>query len=275
MKTTPTVQSARSLITKTIRQFIPIQAAVTPTADPGTFDTCQINVRFAGHRLKLTVRTGTTDIDLIQQILHRDSMYRLPGTVRPQTIFDVGGNIGITTVYYAAVYPDAQLYCFEPLPDNLALLRDNVACFGDRVRVLPYGLSDQSGNFAYFRSNNPRSFGGGGFSQIGHNPAHKTMLPLVSVPDALRDLGIDRIDVFKVDTEGSELPILQSIPDEVRSNAQAILGELHGIGDWHCCQLLSQSHAVGIDKRYDRECFPFLAVRKDLAAPHAANKSAA
>ena len=48
----------------------------------------RVAVRFAGRMLDLTVREGTTDVDLIGMILRRDGVYRLPETVRPKVIFD-------------------------------------------------------------------------------------------------------------------------------------------------------------------------------------------
>ena len=40
--------------------------------------------------LDLTVRRGTTDMDLIGMILCRDGVYNLPDAVGPKVIFDVG-----------------------------------------------------------------------------------------------------------------------------------------------------------------------------------------
>ena len=131
--------------------------------------------------------------------------------------------------------------------------------------MIPYGLSDRRGHFEYHMSDDPRSFGGGTFCAIGHDPARRLQLPVDTAAQAMTDLGLDRIDAFKIDTEGSELAILRGTPEPVLRQCQAIVGELHGVDDWQVCQLLSQSHAVGVDKRYDRSCFPFLAVRHDLA----------
>lgn len=225
----------------------------------------RVSARLGIHRVNVVARRNTTDGDLVKMILCRDSAYRLPPSVNPQVIFDVGANIGITAVYFALTYPHAQIYCFEPLPQNLELLRTNTQPWSDRVHVIPYGLSDKNGRFDYHMSDNPASFGGGGFNRIGHDPARKLVLPTASVPQALAGLNVDRVDVFKIDTEGSEWAILRSIPDHIRASAQAYIGELHGIGDWFCCHILDPTHTVGVQKRFDRRCFPFVAIRRDLA----------
>jgi FkbM family methyltransferase len=211
------------------------------------------------------LRPGTTDEHLVGEILHREGMYRLPDSIKPRVIFDVGANIGIAALYFACVYPEAQIYCFEPLPENLQLLRRNVAPFGSRIVVVPAGLFDAQGSFEYHMSDNPQSFGGGTFCGIGDDPNRVLHLPVVTAAAAMQTLEVEHVDVFKLDTEGAELPILKGVPDAVRRNAQAYIGELHGKGDWEVCQWLTQTHVVGVQKRWDRRCFPFLAVRKDLA----------
>ncbi len=258
--------TVRSLLTAAAGRLRPFNKRRNNSGSTHDQRLSEVSVRFQKQSLRLLVRAGTTDIDLVNMILREKIMYRLPQTVQPKVIFDIGANIGITTVYFSLLYPAARVYCFEPLPQNLDLLLQNTKTLGKRVHILPYGLSDKSGQFEYHMSDDPRSFGGGGFMQIGHNPLRTLSLPLRAVADALDELGLDRIDLFKIDTEGSELAILDSIPPEIRANAQAYVGELHGIGNWEICQTLAQSHAVGVHKRFDACCFPFIAVRKDLAA---------
>jgi hypothetical protein len=72
------------------------------------------------------------------------------------------------------------------------------------------------------------------------------------------------VDVFKLDTEGSEWPILRALPEGLRTRAQAFVGELHGCDDWKFCDLLAPSHALQISKPLAARCFHFLALRRDL-----------
>ncbi|MAE66825.1 MAG: hypothetical protein CMJ18_21410 [Phycisphaeraceae bacterium] len=238
---------------------------VEPGASARTSPIDELRVRFAGRTVRVRVRRDTTDIDLVRMILQDDGEYRLPPEVEPQIIFDVGANIGVTAIYFAAMYPDAEIWCFEPLSENVRLLEANARLAGDRVHVVPYGLSDVAGLFPYRMSDEVRSFAGGTFRDEGGDPSRRMMLPLGTVADAMAHAGVDRVDVFKIDTEGSEWPILRSIPEPVRRSAQAFIGELHGNEDWAFCELLARTHALGIEKRYQRRCYPFVAVRRDLA----------
>ncbi len=263
------IQQAGHRLTSKARRVL---GAGWPRGGQGVYDA---SVRFAGRRFRPVVRAGTTDLDRVHLILCENSEYRLPSVVRPKVIFDIGANIGTTAIYYAAVYPEADIYCFEPLPENIELLRINAQRHSDRIHVIPKGVSDQPGAFPYAMSRDERNFGGGGFSYLRQDPSENFMLPVTTVAEAMQELGIDRVDVFKIDTEGSELAVLKGIPQAVREQAQAFIGELHGIGNWDVCELLSQSHALGVHKRLAAGCFPFVGLRQDLARPASSIKQAA
>lgn len=224
-----------------------------------------VHRRLRGRTVKVFVRAGSCDLDLVDLILSEDSEYRLPAVVQPQVIFDVGANIGITAVYYSVVYPDADIYCFEPLPENLELLRINTKRNSGRIHVIPKGLSDAPGVAVYSKSADPRNLGGGGFAYVAADRKRNLPLPLTTVREVMVDLGVRRVDVFKIDTEGSELAVLRGTPPSVLAGAQAVIGELHGVGNWEVCQMLSGSHSLGVNKRLTAGCFPFIAVRNDLA----------
>ena len=228
------------------------------------YNLLEVNLRLAGRPISVLIREDTTDLDLVRLILCPDSEYRLPPQVYPRVIFDIGANIGITAVYFSVMYPEAEIYCFEPLPQNVELLLANADRNAARVRAFNYGLADRTGTFPYHLSEDPRSFGGGTFEQVGHDPGRVLELQLRRIEDVIREQNIRSVDLFKIDTEGSEWAILQAIPESIRRRAQAFIGELHGRDDWAFCQMLHESHAVGIQKRYDRRCFNFLAVRYDM-----------
>jgi FkbM family methyltransferase len=58
--------------------------------------------------------------------------------VKPDSIIDVGANIGQFTVAAAKTYPNAHIYSFEPLPDCAVRLRRNVRRLHN---VFVYGLA--------------------------------------------------------------------------------------------------------------------------------------
>ncbi len=233
-----------------------------------------IRARYNGQRYTLLVRGGTLDAAIFEQVLCEGSEYRLPVKTEPEVIFDVGANIGAAAVYFAARYPNARIYCFEPLPENVELLRRNVAPFGDRVTVVPMGLGEQAGSFPYQMSDDPMNFGGGTFYQIGCRAGETIDLPVTTLSAFCREHHIDRIDVMKIDTEGAERSVLAGAPPELLAEIDVVLGELHGVDDWRVFEMLGSTHDLAYEKPLGRSCYPFWAVRKPDAGRQALKSAA-
>jgi len=69
------------------------------------------------------------------------------------TVFDVGANIGLFTLRaYELCNKNVNVYAFEPIPAIFEVLHRNAQRFDpEKLKVFPYGLSDESKNktFAY------------------------------------------------------------------------------------------------------------------------------
>ena len=74
-------------------------------------------------------RSSSSDMILIYEILLQSkykSEYFFPNELNPKVILDIGGNIGITSIYLSSIFPDAKIYTFEPIPDNFEILTKNI-----------------------------------------------------------------------------------------------------------------------------------------------------
>ena len=93
---------------------------------------------------KVFYRSSTSDMTLIYEILLKPkykSEYFLPSKINPKVIFDIGGNIGITSIYLASLFPDAKIYTFEPLSENFEILQKNIKNYKN-IRAFNYGLGN-------------------------------------------------------------------------------------------------------------------------------------
>jgi FkbM family methyltransferase len=61
---------------------------------------------------------------------------------RRPLIVDCGANIGASAVWFSGRYPEAKIVAIEPAPDNIRLLRRNVAEFDVDVVEAAVGLAD-------------------------------------------------------------------------------------------------------------------------------------
>jgi FkbM family methyltransferase len=127
------------------------------------------------------------------------------GEVR--TIVDVGANVGAATVYLAHHHPTATVHAVEPADGALAYLRRNV---GDlpNVQVHALGLSDADSEGSLFL--HPTDLGQSSLVDAGTGGGSQPVAVRAAGPWAAAQ-GIEAIDVLKVDVEGLEVAVLESL----------------------------------------------------------------
>lgn len=68
--------------------------------------------------------------------------------VLPRTVLDVGANVGQFAVASAKIFPNVQVYSFEPVPECAIKLRKNVSALGN-VTVYPFALGECEGEATF------------------------------------------------------------------------------------------------------------------------------
>ena len=182
-----------------------------------------------------------------------------PGEVR--TVLDIGANVGITALYFSRIFPNAQIYAFEPAPDNFAVLSRNIAN-SKRIRGFNFGLGAQDAELELFHSDNPINFGGYSLHPAGSDTSKKLRIQVRNVAAVLAELSLEKIDVVKIDTEGAEYDILTALPERILRTAKYITGELHGNKDFALLEYLSRWFDVGMRKKLSSRLFNFRAIAR-------------
>jgi FkbM family methyltransferase len=123
-----------------------------------------------------------------------------------RTVFDVGANSGIYSLAALAAKPDADVHAFEPTPEIAERLRQTVALNGlDRLVVHQTAVFSKDG-LATLRRYGSDAGGNEGMNFIvsdlgGADAEH---VPTIRLDTACRQLGVDRIDLLKLDIQGHE-----------------------------------------------------------------------
>jgi len=124
-----------------------------------------------------------------------------------EVVFDVGAHHGQSAEQFLRWFPGARVYCFEPVAESLALLRERLA--GEsRVRCFQLALGARSGEAAIRRDGTPDSYS---IEELPE-PAQAGSGDVVAVETVDRFSareGIARIGLLKVDTEGHDLAVLE------------------------------------------------------------------
>jgi FkbH-like protein/FkbM family methyltransferase len=176
-------------------------------------------------------------------------------------VFDVGANIGLFTLFVHSRCDNARVFAFEPAPPVCDILRRNTAAHAPSTHVFDCGLGDENAErpFTYY----PRSPTFSGFAadaardhaalaavvgnvvrgqlpagspdldplveQLTHGRLDRRIYrrPVRTLSDVVREHAIERIDLLKIDAEGSERAVLAGIADEHWPLVRQLVVEVH------------------------------------------------
>lgn len=140
----------------------------------------------------------------------------------PKKILDIGGNIGLFSLFAGASFPDCKVHVYEPNPALIGYLSSNITQIG--ASVFPEGVARLAG---FCSVEDPTQ------SICGRAlPADSGGIPLTPFSVAVERLG-GWVDLVKIDCEGAEWDIMDDV--ESFSCVSSVRLEYH---------LLSPDHTV-------------------------------
>lgn len=165
-------------------------------------------VQFGGRSIPFHHFNNPLSLKICKEIFEGRTYPQHPVFGEAQVIVDIGANIGAATVFFAANHPRARIFSFEPTPSTFELLARNAASL-PQVKSFPFGLSDQDGECLIYQGNQDSVTNSILKSPEASGPG--TRIQLRNALEVLQSEKIDRIDILKIDTEGCEVPILQTL----------------------------------------------------------------
>jgi FkbM family methyltransferase len=221
---------------------------------------------FRWHGHNFYYRPGSSDISVIRTILLEDpyqAEYFFPPHFLPKVCVDVGANIGCCSVRLAHLYPKAdKIVAFEPVPENVELLIKNTHKYGN-VTVVPVALDAEEGEMAMHPPTTERDFVGFSRHLFRVREEVSVSIPVRRLDLELKKLGLVQPDIIKVDAEGCEVGILETLAPEVLAQVAWITGEFHSRpGDLAFLDRLSATHLIGLRKRADQNLYRFHALNR-------------
>ena len=188
-----------------------------------------IQLRRSGLRLKVRA-----DGYLERQEALLDRFYQRFGTEIGDgwTVVDIGAGIGEFTLVAAQAHPQNRVFAFEPFAESFALLQENLGLNGaGNVTAYPEAVGAQTGSLLLDLSGGEplqlQSIQGAG------ELASQDVRPVssLSLADVFTRLDLMRIDLLKLDCEGSEYPIFFNAWPEHLERIQRVILEYHdGVG---------------------------------------------
>ncbi len=148
---------------------------------------------------------------------------------------DAGANKGEFTVLAAKYAEGGKVLAFEPVNAVFEELKTNVAANGfQHVQLIRKGLGRASGERVIYHAENKRGqeLNMGTFTlypRTGMDIALGSISLTITLDDFVKEEGIGRIDVIKIDIEGGELEMLQGAVETIRRWKPVIFIEINAI----------------------------------------------
>jgi FkbM family methyltransferase len=180
------------------------------------------------------------------------------------TVFDVGANIGLFSVFVDFHFPGSRIFAFEPAPPLFEILAENTAWCAGEVLLFDCGLGAKAGEAEltfYPHSSGMSSFHPDAAQEraalrtLMHNelaqgrPGVEEVLrheeelldrrfesetwvrPLRTLGEIVAEHGVDRIDLLKIDVEKSEAEVLEGVGEGSWPKIRQAVVEVHDLGD--------------------------------------------
>jgi FkbM family methyltransferase len=215
-----------------------------------------VSVVERGRRFRFFV-ADASELEVLREVfLEREYELDLPR--EPAVILDLGSNIGAAIAFFHVRHPGARIVGLEPDPSAFARLHANVAGL-EKVTVL---------RVAAAAADDRRSF----------YPATETWLSSLRPPAGGRDsievearaldsllaeLGIEHVDLLKIDVEGAEEEVLPGFAG--LASVGGVVGEIHAdvVGDPEALVQLLEEHFELEVERALPDRWRFRGVRRD------------
>jgi FkbM family methyltransferase len=174
--------------------------------------------------LKIKMRKNTTDIQAFVNVwILEEYKKETLGINEDDVIIDVGGHIGLFTLYVSQFCKNVIIYAFEPFKNNFDLFKDNIqmnnlknikisnnAVAGKKEKIRIYkNQCDDAAHSIYGEGEN--------FSEID----------AVTISDIINNQNISKCNLLKLDCEGAEYEIFKAIKKEDFSKIEKICLEYH------------------------------------------------
>ena len=173
--------------------------------------------------LKIKIRVNSTDLMAFTHVWmiqeYSDDNFSINND---DVIIDVGAHIGLFALFASQFCKNGKIFCYEPIKENYKILIENIemnqiqnifpnnlAVTKETSRVKIFLNDDQSGHSMFIQNKN--------FVEVDSK----------SLSDIFIDNGIKECDFLKLDCEGAEYEIIESLPSDLFTKINKTAIEYH------------------------------------------------
>jgi FkbM family methyltransferase len=165
-----------------------------------------LETKIGNNKFDIKLREQTSDFDVFYQVFENKEYEPIVNLVQRygkdiSTVFDAGANVGYTSIYLSAFFPNARFFLFEPESSNFQSIEYHIEK-NKRSNFTPLkkGVWTKETNLKVeqnFRDQRHWAF-------TVKETTENTGLEGISFQKIMADANIEFIDLLKMDIEGSE-----------------------------------------------------------------------
>lgn len=173
--------------------------------------------------LKIRLRVNSTDLIafthvwLIQEYtspefeIHDDDI-----------VLDVGAHVGLFSLFASQFCKNGKIFCFEPIKENYEQLMENIK-INNIKNIIPFNcaVSDQTKKIKIYLNDDES-----GHSMFLEN-SNYVEVDSISIIDIFENNSIEKCNFLKLDCEGAEYPIIESLSENHLKRIDKTVIEYH------------------------------------------------
>lgn len=182
-----------------------------------------VSIKLKGYLEPIYLRTKTTDRAIFTQIFVDKEYDFSHSKFNPRTIVDGGANVGLFSLYFAHLYPEANIYAIEPEESNFRALAKNTANY---KRIFPIYAALWYKNCDLYVKN--EGFDKWAIQVSEEQNERNERISGLTIEEILNKYAkSDNIDILKLDVEGSEKKLFECNYGSWLNKVDTIIIELH------------------------------------------------
>lgn len=152
-----------------------------------------------------------TNLYYVDELVEREDQ-------KPLTIIDAGAHIGLATLYFRRIFPEARIVAIEPFPRNAELWRINMEVNQvTNVEIWEGALSVREGEAEFFYDKTEEGwYSTAGLINGAWNESQESARMIVKTRKLESFLESEKPDLVKMDIEGVEVEVVRQTKEKLR-----------------------------------------------------------
>mgnify|MGYP006429022745 CR=1 FL=1 len=175
------------------------------------------------NNIKIKIRTNSTDIMQLGTVwLAQD--YEVPGfsIKKEDIVIDIGAHIGLFSLFASQYCKNGKIFCYEPIEKNFGILKKNIEL--NKIKNVIYfnsAVSNQLNKLKIFIDSDDSAH------SIFKSDKNFIEVNSTTIKSIFDENKIKNCNLLKLDCEGSEYQIIESIPKEYFLKIDKMIIEYH------------------------------------------------